>query len=473
MGRRPRQRLTDMQQIGRRRPTQPEFLAKEGNRERFLPQKDLNTRLRNAPMRVSTALICSSLLALSLAAPRSAGAGGPPAKFASFALCDQARLSATHPDFIATHFDFVEDGGWADPQAMKGLNQNIKLYIYFNSMYTVITRTSMPADAYFYDPSSGLKLTFPSEPTVRFMNLSSSTYRSYALQRMQVSLAKGYDGVHLDDVHGDITGPLHGHMVQVNNSGNLIPYTSVPAWAFQYPAQMTDFIAFIKRNVGPQKPVVFNGLIPPEYTETKYLPFADGFVIEGFVVDNRQFIRKHWFTDDAWVNAVNALMQNSQIKIASVMVYGLPTTITQRLYALGSYLIGNRTGLASFAYGDVACSQINFFPEWQINYGTPIDPPQKGNTVSVADYYDSAHRLYKRSFTNADIYVNPSGNDPSSVVVLPVTKYKVSLSGGNITELGGDGAITYVQIKSLQLGPHEAAILLDKPLPPPAPQGTL
>jgi hypothetical protein len=82
---------------------------------------------------------------------------------------------------------------------------------------------------------------------------------------------------------------------------------------------------------------VFNGLIPPDYRETKYLPFADGFVIEGFVVDNRQFITKHWFTDNAWVNAINALMQNSQTKIAAVMVYGHPTAINQRLYALASY----------------------------------------------------------------------------------------------------------------------------------------
>ena len=313
-------------------------------------------------------------------------------------------MSAINPDFIATHFDFVEDEGWANPQVMKALNPNIQLYVYFNSMYTIVTRTSMPAEAYFYDPSSRLELTNPGDPTVRFMNLSSNTYRKYALQRIQESLAKGYDGVHLDDVHGDLTSPLHSHMVQVDSSGNLIPYTSVPAWALQYPSQMTDFISFIKGNVGTQKAVVFNGLIPPDYTETKYLPFADGFVIEGFVVDNRQFIRKHWFADSVWVNAVNALMQNSQTKIAAVMVYGLPTTINQRLYALASYLIGNRSGLASFAYGDVGCSQLNFFPEWQIDYGTPIDPPQKGRAVSIADYYDSVHRLYKRSFTNADIY---------------------------------------------------------------------
>jgi hypothetical protein len=422
-------------------------------------------------MRLSTALLCSSLLALSLAAPGPASAADPPAKFASFALCDQARLSATHPAFIATHFDFVEDGGWANPQVMKALNRNIKLYIYFNSMFTVITRASMPADTYFYDPRSHLQLTNPGEPTVRLMNLSSSTYRSYALQHIQRSLAKGYDGVHLDDVHGDLTSPLHSHMVQVDSSGKLIPYTSIPPWALQYPSQMTEFITYIKSKVGAQRPVVFNGLIPPDYRETKYLPFADGFVIEGFVADNRQFIRKHWFTDDAWVRAVNALMQNSQTKIASVMVYGLPTTINARLYALTSYLIGNRTGLASFAYGDVGCSEINFFPEWQINYGTPLDPPQKGNTVSVADYYDSAHRLYKRSFTNADIYINPSEKDPSAEVALPATKYRASLTGGNIPELGGGGTITYVPVGSLQLGPHEAAILLNKPRPQPAPPG--
>ena len=59
--------------------------------------------------------------------------------------------------------------------------------------------------------------------------------------------------------------------------------------------------------------------------------------------------------------------------------------------------------------------------------------------------------------------INPSGVNTSATVVLPATKYKVSLTGGNVPELGGDGAITYVPIRSLQLGPQEAVILLNKP----------
>jgi hypothetical protein len=182
--------------------------------------------------------------------------------------------------------------------------------------------------------------------------------------------------------------------------------------------------------------------------------------------------------DGTWVNMELALWNNAQntgAQLIAVAAYGGATqthssfnSLALRIYALASYLLAVPASghpKMDFSYqgtnqGPTSCTTISYYPEWELNYGTPTQNA----------YYDSTNKVYRRAFTQGEVFVNPSSTTSTATITFSSPVYRVTPAGANIpgipNNLGGDngngsGTISEPAITSLTLPPYSAAIVLN------------
>jgi len=418
------------------------------------------------------------------------------------ATCDytgNAALASDPSSFIATHYDWMIIGGAAFPNvvsAQKAQNPNLKIFGYHDSAWTYLT--NLPADMYFYDPDT------TSHDRVAVLNQlalmldpGSADRRNYALSSLAAFFTAGYDGAMLDDVWADPNGHVSisgggglQQILQYDSSGNTTTYATTPSWlnTTVWDPAFEDLLSYVHSNIDSSKLVIYNGIDrTPNYGGGIYLGdpnqsqhYSDGFMMEGFATSNAYTLANAdpWVAfDSTWINMMTAMLNNSantNAKLVVTVSYGAPdgtypdfTAQGLRLYALASYLLG-ATDHSYFFYGvggSSGCQNVSYFPEWDVNYGTPT------NTVAN----DQNYNVYRRSFSNAEVFVNPSSTTASNPIPVSVPMYRVEPSGGYIPgipdNLAGDNGqgtgqlqlVPYAPGSSFTVPPASAVILVYNP----------
>lgn len=128
------------------------------------------------------------------------------------------------------------------------------------------------------------------------------------------------------------------------------------------------------------------------------------------------------------------------------------------MFALGTYLLlkGDRTYL-NF--------EIGMAPEWFPEYEVPIGAPTEAGRT-VAELRDPASGLYRRSFTNGLVLVNPT-DQPRAITLTEPMQRALPTGGGNVPSNGilpATWGIDYQTVQQVSLAPGQAAVLVHDPL---------
>jgi hypothetical protein len=202
---------------------------------------------------------------------------------------------------------------------------------------------------------------------------------------------------------------------------------------------------------------------------------VDGVMIEQFVdYGNARFLA----TGD-WVLQMDralSLINLDKILIAQTYpapygntTYGLP----ERLFITGSYLLvkGHRTYLNLDALGET----IQWWPEYDIDLGPPVDPLPTNNDITK--FYNANWGVYVRHYAHGMVLVNPNNSNSSNPITLDKTYYEVvgdvGTSADALVPANGipdsNNKLLYQAVKGLTVCNDCAAILLNQPPPPPPP----
>ena len=121
---------------------------------------------------------------------------------------------------------------------------------------------------------------------------------------------------------------------------------------------------------------------------------------------------------------------------------------------LGTYLLIK--GKYTYINLDTAM-EPEWFPEYAIALGAPIDPLP----TNISTYYNSTWQVYVRRYAKGMVLVNPSNTSHS--INLGGTYYRANPSGGGIVQADGTppGSINHAAVTSINLGAHQAAIVLN------------
>ena len=176
----------------------------------------------------------------------------------------------------------------------------------------------------------------------------------------------------------------------------------------------------------------------------------DGAMLEGFA----EWGGGNYFDQSDWelqMNRVLPLIRAGKIIIGQT--YPTETDVNERLFVLGTYLLikGTRT----YINLDIAM-EPEWFPEYAIDLGSPIDPLP----ITIDGLFDATSQLYVRHYGKGMVIVNPS--DTAHAINLGGTYHHANPIGGGLVPEDGTapGSISYTVVTSINLGAHQAAVVL-------------
>ncbi|PKO20416.1 MAG: hypothetical protein CVU38_20220 [Chloroflexi bacterium HGW-Chloroflexi-1] len=105
---------------------------------------------------------------------------------------------------------------------------------------------------------------------------------------------------------------------------------------------------------------------------------------------------------------------------------------------------------------------LDLDPEWWPEYGIPIGSYVGGIPADVSALYDSTTGVYRRSYTNGQVLVNPG--PAARTVNLGGAYYRADPVGGGFVPPSGDISgwrVDYTAVTSVTLGAGRGAILLN------------
>ncbi len=177
----------------------------------------------------------------------------------------------------------------------------------------------------------------------------------------------------------------------------------------------------------------------------------DGALLEGFA----EWGNGNYFDQADWelqLNRVLPLIRAGKIIIGQT--YPAETDVNERLFVLGSYLLIK--GAHTYINLDIAL-EPEWFPEYTMDLGSPIDPLP----ADISTDFHPVWQVYVRHYAKGLVMVNPSGTAHN--IDLGGTYYRVNPSGGGLVPEDGSapGALSYSAVASINLGPHQAAIVLN------------
>ncbi|HBA83506.1 MAG TPA: hypothetical protein DCZ95_05360 [Verrucomicrobia bacterium] len=186
-----------------------------------------------------------------------------------------------------------------------------------------------------------------------------------------------------------------------------------------------------------------------------------GGMIEGFC---------YWDSYNPFDSADWTLQMNRALALARsnkvIICQSYPETwdYTGRLFAVTSYLLikGSRTYLNLLTTGEVA---LEYYPEYTIDLGGAFSNAPAGMT----NLWSSAWRVFRRSFTNGLVLVNP-GAAPVTINNLGTNYQRVTATGGGAVDASGQygGSLSLTTITSLTLAARSGAVLM-RPAAEPGP----
>lgn len=215
-----------------------------------------------------------------------------------------------------------------------------------------------------------------------------------------------------------------------------------------YMASELALLQAYRTALGPSKALVYNGL---STLSMNFLSAADGSAEEGAFL--ARWFPNGYVPTPGWLDTFSHTVQAIQVQHRAVLdlIEVKADDIPGRIYGLASYLMCK----GEFHYVAMSYSETNtvYFPEMDLAMGQPIE------TYLEATQYRHGSGLYGRRFEKGLVLINPGESTISET--LPRSMYRVDPVGGMVTDLGGDGHLTYTPVSSVTLGPYAAVILLD------------
>lgn len=274
------------------------------------------------------------------------------------------------------------------------------------------------------------------------MNLDDASYRAWWIGEVKRQLAANDDdGLFADSL--SVPNYLGGG----SYSPALPNYN--PAFEAAWSLRIHDWITFVKSQLGQYKLIPNVGSWVTTRDATDYSG-VDGVMIEGF---------GEWGAGDPYeladwqlqMNRILGLTRGDKIVIAQAYTDG---SVADRLFLLASYLLIK--GAHSYVNLDIGME-----PEWWPEYEIPVGSYEGSIPANVSDLYYGPWSVYRRSYHNALVLVNPGTT--ARAISLGQTYYRANPVGGGMVPEGGvplGWRVDYAPVNQLTLAPHQGAILL-------------
>jgi hypothetical protein len=222
----------------------------------------------------------------------------------------------------------------------------------------------------------------------------------------------------------------------------------------QYASSMNKMLEGIKKNTDGL--VFINGLAQG-VKHKGYIEKLDGGLIEGFIfTSHNQNVRLGRLRD-----GLNGLIKAGNAnKTAYVATKSFMDNIHNRVFALACYLLGSYAN-SGYNFTDInnyATNPLQYYPEYEVNLGPPIDHPKK-----IDDLLVPRTQLAVRHFKLGMVVVNPWKEEKQ--IQLESSFEKVIPRGGGIVSKDGlkEGNLSYERISGLVKIPPESAFILRRP----------
>ena len=330
-----------------------------------------------------------------------------------------------HIPFIASHFDIMDThlNKVSQVQKIKDLNTAFKAIFYDNAL---THKEGATGDWYVRDAKTGSRLV-NKDWGWYLMDIGNLTYRRSLANFIKNNLNNNqvFDGVFLDDVWGAAT--LGQFYREGTKEQAVVPLHVIKYWR----DNMKLLLIQIKMAIGTNLLIINTGAF-----NTDYLAFSDGQMYEAFCHANWQPYGEYYQGLEKKLDIMINASKSGKIYLAQSGIQKTATdseTIKTAKYCYSMFLLGANSN--SYFYFSKNYRGVTYFPEWDIDIGSPIE-----------DYHARAGTpLYEKEYSKGLVLINPSSE---SVQIDLGTKYKTL--DGNIVE-------------TLTLGSREGEILLKCP----------
>lgn len=363
---------------------------------------------------------------------------------------DADLLRAENPNFIILHYRLGPGLGYRETQNGCEPTGNWLNIINGNDWVREWPGNTAVAEKWFFHwPSAGATRVLNCDWGWYLMELNNKAYRDFWLGSVLSQLqANDNDGVFMDSMSvPNYLGFDHynPHLPEVNAAFEL-------SWS----ARISGWISWLQKTAMGSYYLVPNVGAWNNSRDATDFGAADGLMVEGFAIeaDASPYILSDW---QLQMNRVAGAVRKRQAVIGQSYAAGG----RERMFALGSYLLvkGSKTYLNI---------DIGEQPEWWPEYDIPIGKPTRSIVSSVAELDPDGDNIYRRSFDNGFVLVNPTNpwDDPpgvSKTISLGRTYYLAVASGGGEVPATGipTGSLTYRAVTSVTLPPYSAAVLLN------------
>jgi hypothetical protein len=327
--------------------------------------------------------------------------------------------------FIASHFDIIDtslDKG-NQIKKIKNLNPLLKAIFYKNALTHREGPTKDWEDWYVHDAQTGSRLV-NKDWGWYLMDIGKQSYRISLANQIKNNLINNpiFDGVFLDDVWGSVSSDRF-YRAYTKETG-IIPQSVIDSWH----NNMKILFIQIKMAIGNKLLIINTGAF-----NTDYLAISDGQMYEAFCHANWQAYGEYHPNWQKVLDRMIVATNLGKIYLAQSGILDGATDVqiknTQK-YCFAMFLLGANNN--SYFYFSKNYRGVTYFPEWDIDIGSPIE-----------DYHARAGTpLYEREYSKGLVVINPSSE---SVQRNFGTKYKTL-----------DGAIT----DAITMKGHQGEILL-------------
>jgi hypothetical protein len=224
-----------------------------------------------------------------------------------------------------------------------------------------------------------------------------------------------------------------------------------PAFEAAWATRLQNWITYVKSQFGGSYALIPNvGSWVTTRDPTDYSG-VDGVMIEGFA---------EWGAGDPfdpadWQLQMNRILGLTQLGKIVILQSYTDGTVADRMFLLSNYLLIK--GIRSYVN-----LELDLDPEWWPEYGIPIGSYVGGIPADVSVLYDNAWGVYRRTYTNGLVLVNPGTT--ARTVNLGGTYYRADPVGGGFVPPSGDVSgwrVDYTAVTSVTLGAGRGAVLLN------------
>ncbi|HEX4947057.1 MAG TPA: putative glycoside hydrolase [Blastocatellia bacterium] len=352
------------------------------------------------------------------------------------------KFRSYNPNFLILHYRLGQALGYRVPQGNCQPTGEVIHVMEGNQWVPEYPGDAVVKDNWFYHYAGSNRVFFCDWGSY-LMETDDAGWRSYWWGEVARQLAANdNDGVFMDSLS------VPNYLGRFNPAFPAVDATFEKQWS----DKSQRWLVATKQQFGSRYLVIPNaGHWVTTRDVTDYSP-ADGVMIEGFAKWDQYTLLElaDWKLQ---MNRILNLERQNKIIIAQSYLSG-PDDLMARNFYIANYLLvkGARTFVNL---------ELGQEPEWFPEYDIPIGSPTDSLPVNVDGWRDAATGLYRRSYSNGMVLVNPTNT--TLTMNLGKTYYLARASGGGYLPADGvpTGSINYQATNAITLTAGTAAILVN------------